>query len=86
MYKTPTCWLWVGAQDQKGYGIFTDENGKIVRAHRWLWKQEHGSIPLDYDLHHNSDCPKNCVIHVRIVPHTTHWKIEIKEKEFADRK
>lgn len=39
------CWIWHGAKLNNGYGLFTDENGKTVTAHRWSYKYFNGEIP-----------------------------------------
>jgi hypothetical protein len=40
-----TCWIWQGAKINSGYGIFTDEYGKTVTAHRWSYQYFKGAIP-----------------------------------------
>ena len=42
---TTGCHLWTGATNQYGYGVFRDERGHLVLAHRWAWKNAHGSAP-----------------------------------------
>lgn len=42
--KTDSCWLWIAARDQKGYGRF-GFNGKNVHASRVSWFLEHGKWP-----------------------------------------
>ena len=46
------CRLWTGATDGGGrYGGFWD-GGKVVRAHRWAYEQQHGPVPDDLVLDH----------------------------------
>lgn len=47
------CWLWTGAKNQDGYGIFRIRRS-LVRAHRLAWKLAHGRSPRDDRavLHH----------------------------------
>lgn len=47
---TPSCWLWIGAINNKGYGLF---RGKL--AHRCAFEMYNGSIPDGLDVCHN--CP-----------------------------
>jgi len=41
--KTVSCWNWLGAKWDKGYGQFC-LNGRRVLAHRFAWEQVHGPI------------------------------------------
>ncbi len=41
---TPSCWFWVGALADDGYGRFADETGRIVRSSRWLFQAWHGPL------------------------------------------
>lgn len=45
------CWLWVGARDMDGYGIFF-ENAKSCRAHRWSYEHFVGTIPGGLQIDH----------------------------------
>lgn len=69
------CLEWTAALDQ-GYGVFsipqTDKPSVFttIRAHRWLWQQEHGPLPGHIDLDHyrwpQDGCiGRSCVRHVR---------------------
>jgi len=46
-----TCWLWVGAHHQEGYGAF-NTNPKLIGAHRWAYQQAFGTIPKGYEIDH----------------------------------
>ena len=45
------CWLWVGADNGRGYGDFWNQ-GRNVRAHRWSWTQANGAVPDGLQLDH----------------------------------
>ncbi len=49
--KTPTCWLWFGAMNTRGYGSYR-WNRKGFLAHRMSYMLTHGSIPDGLDLDH----------------------------------
>jgi hypothetical protein len=50
------CWLFVGAKGPNGYCTFQDENGKVVRAHRWAYTHfTNKEIPEGLDSGHT--CP-----------------------------
>jgi hypothetical protein len=71
---TPTCWLWLGGKDHKGYGKFSigssrNEDGSrrnsMVSAHRFSYEFSYGAIPDDGTYHgvcvlHKCDMP-SCV-------------------------
>lgn len=46
------CWIWQGSLLNSGYGLFTDENGKAITAHRWAYKYFKGNIPAGYVVDH----------------------------------
>lgn len=61
--KTPTCWLWVGFTNRKGYGCFRPLGGRSVNpilAHRYAWTVYKGQIPDGFCVLHSCDVP-NCV-------------------------
>lgn len=48
-----TCWEWVGALDQDGYGIYTPGTGaRARRAHRLSYEHFVGGIPTGRTLDH----------------------------------
>lgn len=49
---TPTCWLWTGGLDGKGYGVKVKENGREQRPHRWAYELIKGKIPDGLVLDH----------------------------------
>jgi hypothetical protein len=66
--KTRCCWIWTARRDRHGYGYFgSNSAGKMVRAHRWAWEQEHGPIPEDMTIDHLCN-NKSCVrpSHMRV--------------------
>jgi hypothetical protein len=61
--KTPKCWLWAGATDGDGYGIFSGKVGDISykRAHRFSWSYHTGEVlPPGMMVCHKCDNPR-CV-------------------------
>lgn len=57
--KTAGCWLWTASTYPGGYGCFYYQ-GKVVRAHRWLYQHTVGEIPKGILLCHKCDTPQ-CV-------------------------
>lgn len=53
------CWLWTAATS-RGYGRFTDENGRQIAAHRWGYTRLVGPIPEGLVLDHLCRV-RNCV-------------------------
>lgn len=61
--KTPTCWLWIGATCNFGYGkigIGGRKNRKLKDSHRLSWEIHNGIIPLGLCVLHKCDVP-SCV-------------------------
>ena len=61
--KTPNCWLWSGATDHDGYGIFSGSIGGVIfkKAHRFSYTLQTGEvIPSDMVVMHSCDNPR-CV-------------------------
>jgi hypothetical protein len=54
--KTDGCWLWTGAKNEHGYGLFS-LNGKDDRAHRASWIFHNGAIPDGLWVLHRCDNP-----------------------------
>ena len=48
--RTGECWIWVGARNQHGYGVFYI-NGADHRAHRVSWFLHYGEWPASPVLH-----------------------------------
>lgn len=57
--KTPTCWLWLGSRDQRGYGTMRFQ-GRNQRAHRIAYQLAVGPIPEGLLACHHCDNP-SCV-------------------------
>lgn len=53
--KTDTCWLWTAFRDEKGYGRFGAETGKIIGAHKYSYLLHYGPIRGRLFVCHN--CP-----------------------------
>ena len=54
--KTDTCWLWIGAKNQQGYGTILF-NGKIRLAHRVSYEITIGYLDRSSLLLHDCDVP-----------------------------
>lgn len=53
--RTSTCWIWTGYKGHYGYGKVTDDDGKQVRAHRYLYEMFKGKIPKGMNVLHKCD-------------------------------
>lgn len=53
------CWLWVGAEDKDGYGIFQKDRHPI-KAHRYSYSIFVAPIPDNFVIRHKCDTP-SCV-------------------------
>ena len=49
--KTPSCWLWTGATQDKGYGT-TAFHGRSSYVHRLSYEMHHGPIPNGMAVDH----------------------------------
>lgn len=69
VYKTNYCWLWQGAQNTLGYGVFA-VNGVAQLTHRLAYEDAHGAIPDDMTIDHRCRT-RNCVnpgpMHMEVV-------------------
>lgn len=68
------CWLWVGAEDARGYGFLWDTaiagRRRSILAHRYFFTALHGPVPDRLELDHL--CRTHaCVnpVHIEAVPH-----------------
>ena len=50
--KAPTCWLWIGYKQPKGYGEFIPHRGHKVLAHRYSYELEYGPIAPGMQVDH----------------------------------
>lgn len=68
------CWLWTGAMDTKGYGMFCVRKLKF-RAHRVSWEQTHGPVPESLFVLHGCD-KRTCVrpAHLFLGDHDTNMR------------
>jgi hypothetical protein len=55
--KTDTCWLWEGALNPKGYGMFYTGSGMAL-AHRVSYEWAFGTAPRVLD---HKECVRHCV-------------------------
>lgn len=58
--KTESCWNWTGANDGKGYGLFTLAGGRQRRAHRYSFELAFGPLAAGSYVCHRCDNP-SCV-------------------------
>lgn len=56
VFKTESCWIWLGALDRNKYGRLR-ARGRDHYAHRLAWEFEHGPITTDFYLCHKCDNP-----------------------------
>ena len=53
------CWEWTASFGRDGYGQF-GVDGKVVKAHRWVWEHLVGPIPNGLEIDHLCRKPR-CV-------------------------
>lgn len=82
--KGEKCWLWMGARDNKGYGVIM-VNGKLTRSHRYAYEAGIGPIPKDLHVLHDCDNPP-CVnpSHLRIGTNSDNVKDRVKRGRTHD--
>jgi hypothetical protein len=73
--KTETCWLWIGAKSETGYGLFNFE-GRVQLAHRIAWTIKLGKGAAESYLD-NSCGIRNCV-------NPEHWRVGFRKKLRVD--
>lgn len=49
--KATGCWVWKRALDRAGYGV-QRVDGRLLRAHRWLYEMLLGPVPNGMELDH----------------------------------
>lgn len=59
MYDGTMCFEWIGLLDRDGYGLFKCD-GKLHKAHRWMYEYEVADIGYDMVLDHRCR-NRNCV-------------------------
>jgi transposase len=70
--KEENCWLWHGAKDRDGYGVFKGEHDGIVytKAHRYSFVIHKGPIVTGLSVCHTCDVP-SCVNPAHLVVGST---------------
>ena len=68
------CWLWTGATDGDGYGLFSVSHSVTRRAHRWAYTEMVGEIPEGLQLDHLCRV-RNCVRPEHLDPVTSRVNI-----------
>lgn len=61
--KTDACWNWTASLSKgggAGYGVFSDDALRYVRAHRFSWELHYGAIPDGLFVLHKCD-NRRCV-------------------------
>jgi hypothetical protein len=56
-----SCWPWLGARTEKGYGSYKDRRGRFLRSHRIVYELYYGEkIPDGLNVCHRCDNPICC--------------------------
>ena len=58
--KSEDCWVWTGAKNKQGYGLFAFSHKTQIRAHRYAYELENGAIDGGLIICHKCDNP-SCV-------------------------
>lgn len=75
------CHLWTASTSGDGrYGSF-GVGRRLVRAHRWVWEQEHGPVPSGMDLDHL--CRKTLCVNPAHLELVTHRENVLRGQSFA---
>lgn len=82
--KTPSCWIWRGARDRRGYGTFHHRDN-TYKAHRVVYTLLVGEIPPGKLLLHSCDNPA-CVNPEHLTPGTHQDNINDMMKKGRHRK
>lgn len=82
--KSGDCWLWMGAREGFGYGVFSIGTGRTVGAHRYSWQSTRGEIPSGMFVCHHCDVPA-CVRpdHLFLGTHTDNMVDMVKKGRYA---
>lgn len=63
------CLIWIGAK-AKGYGVFSNEDGRQVPAHVWIYEKMIGPVPHGLELDHL--CRRRACVNWNHVEPVTH--------------
>ena len=76
--KSGECWMWTGARNPEGYGLFVrtvQGHPRSFMAHRWAWIVTNGAIPVDRVIDHlcrNPSCVRPDHLEVVTQQENTH--------------
>lgn len=56
-YPGTRCWIWIGAINENGYGVFSDSDRKAWLANRASWELHNGPISDGMEVMHKCDRP-----------------------------
>ncbi len=77
------CWEWQGGRNQKGYGKFYLESGKMY-AHRFAWTITNGDIPPGTVVRHTCDNPPCCnPAHLELGTHADNMRDAVERGRIA---
>lgn len=51
-YEGTPCWMWTASRTRWGYGRFSDDERRVVCAHRWSYEYFIGPIPAGLTIDH----------------------------------
>lgn len=57
VFKSPSCWEWIAAKNEKGYGLFYTPELQNKKAHRESFEMHFGKIPSGKCVLHKCDNP-----------------------------
>lgn len=80
---TDTCWLWQGALNKQGYGVFCTNENKTELVHRYAYKMYKGNIPLQTCVLHRCN-EFSCVNPEHLFVNDTPWKSKLSKENVLE--